>query len=184
MRLTRRLMALLIGGVIAWGAVTGIGVAAVTGVGAQGLPGTPGTPGNPGKAGEDGPEGVDSTTVGRQGAAGPKGPAGAPGPRGPAYVATTRTVFSRSASADVESARLTPQKGVAFAIEYTYDCTSESPFLSVAWVPVAGEYDDFVRLVDASGSGEAALNAPTGKGHFRVLAQDGCDWSVRVTQKY
>jgi hypothetical protein len=184
MRLTRRLLALLVGGVVAWGAVTGIGVAAVTGVGARGTVGEAGTPGAAGKNGAAGSDGVDSTVVGRPGAAGPKGPSGAPGPRGPAYVATTHTVFSRSGSADVEGTSVTPEKGVAFTIDYTYDCTSESPFLSVAWVPVAGEYDDFVRLVDASGSGTAALNAPTGKGHFRVLTQDGCDWSVRITQKY
>jgi hypothetical protein len=184
MRLTKLLIALLVAGVVAWGAVTGVAVAAVTGVGAQGPSGTAGTPGVAGRNGEAGSDGVASTVVGRRGAAGPKGPTGDPGPRGPAYEATTRTVFSRSASADVEGPSVTPKKGVAFAITYSYECSSESPFLSVAWVPVAGEYDDFVRLVDASGSGTAALNAPTGKGRFRVLAQDGCDWTVRITQKY
>jgi hypothetical protein len=184
MTLTRNLLALLIGGVITWGAVTGIAVAAVTGAGAQGEVGTAGAPGVAGRHGKPGPDGIDSTVVGRRGTAGPKGPTGDAGPRGPAYVATTHTVFTRSGSADVQGPSITPENGVAFAIAYTYECTSESPFLSVAWVPAVGEYDDFVQLVDASGSGSASLNAPTGKGRFRVLAQDGCDWSVTITQKY
>ncbi|MEV6633987.1 hypothetical protein AB0M54_24875 [Actinoplanes sp. NPDC051470] len=185
MRVTRRVMVVLVAGVLGWGGASGFAVAAVAGVGPQGAVGATGAAGAAGPNGRDGADGKDNTTAGPRGPLGAKGPTGNQGAKGPKYQPTTHTVVSRSGTGPYTSGTVAAESGVPMTVKYTADCDSYFPFLGLSWQGDPGDYD-YVWEDDGNYmSGTDYLNAPSSdSGYFTLRTQTDCHWTIRVTQKY
>jgi len=185
MRITRRVMVLLVAGVLGWGGATGFAVAAVAQVGPQGAPGVAGADGAAGQNGRDGVDGKDNTTAGPRGPVGERGETGAQGPKGPKYQPRTHTIFSRSGTGDYSGATVSAEGGEQMSVRYSVACDSYFPFLSLSWYGDGpGDYD-YVR-VDSGNymSGTQYLSPSSDSGSFQIRTQDSCSWAITVTQKY
>jgi hypothetical protein len=177
MPLTRRLVVLLVAGVLGWGTATGVVIATVAGLGPEGSAGAHGA------TGPDGPAGVDSALVGPIGFPGPKGPTGDPGPSGAAYTPAEHVVFDMSGSWPYTGSKVTVRPGARFAVTYRYTCTAAQPFLTITW---NGDNHDFgqLRLDGAAGTGTRTVDVAATAGTFQIGGSDGCEWTVKATQTY
>lgn len=185
MTLTRRLLVLLVAGVLGWGAATGLAVAAVAGIGPDGAPGVRGPAGAPGAAGSNGLDGADNDVRGPRGPAGPKGPTGDPGPAGPAYRPGTHTVFHRSGTGNYSGPTVAVEADVRLAMGYRVSCDSALPFLTVSWDGTGTADYDYVTLTSGNQmSGTRYLEPSSASGAFEVRTQTGCSWTIRITQRY
>jgi hypothetical protein len=175
-----QIVSLLAVGALGWGSATGVAAAGVAHLGLPGRPGPRGVVGAQGPPGQRGPVGPVSSQVGVAGPAGAQGPVGDGGAKGPPYVPSTHTVFTLSQTGNYTGKARSVHAG-QMAVAYKFSCSSYAPFLSVSWNGTP-EFDFDNLWLSGSESGTQYLQTDVASGYFDIATQDGCKWTLTVTQ--